>query len=169
MTRTKANLPGAGERGMLAPALRRAEGRMARMVRAWSAMAASALVTVALFAVPALAAGTYDGTWVLDIPSSMLCASYSTFACPALRLETKIADNKVIGSFERVPSGAANTVETGTGRASAPVTGSVQADGMLVADWEGYHASGRLAGDSGQIVVHGQCGPRIATATRVAL
>lgn len=141
---------------------------MARMIRALAAMASAALVTSALLASPARAGGNFDGTWILDVPASLTGGSYTTATCPALRLQTKIADNTVSGSLERVASGADNTVESGTGRAASPVTGSVQPDGMLVAEWQGYHASGRLAGDTGRVVVQGECGPRIATATRVA-
>jgi acetolactate synthase-1/2/3 large subunit len=87
---------------------------------------------------------------------------------PALRLSAKIVDSQVTGNLERVASGADNTVENGTGRVSAPITGAVHQDGMLVADWQGYHASGTLSGERGRVVVQGECGPRTATATRVA-
>jgi hypothetical protein len=138
---------------------------MARMLRA----AAPALVLAgALCAAPAFAAGPFDGTWVLDLPSYPFNSGQTNAPCPTLRLSAKIVNSQVTGSLERVPSGTADTIENGTGRISAPITGSVQADGMLVADWQGYHASGTLSGDSGRIIVLGQCGPRTAIATRVA-
>jgi hypothetical protein len=137
---------------------------MARM----RGMAPALVLTGAFFAGPALAAGPYDGTWVLDVPSSPITGGQSTSTCPALRLSAKIVDSQVTGNLERVASGADNTVENGTSRVSAPITGTVHQDGMLVADWQGYHASGTLSGDGGRVVVQGECGPRTATATRVA-
>ena len=138
------------------------------MARTTRGMAPALVLAGALLAGPALAAGPYDGTWVLDLPASPINSTQTTSACPALRLSAKIVDSQVTGSLERVASGTDNTVENGTGRVSAPITGSVHQDGMLVADWQGYHASGSLSGDSGRVVVQGQCGPRTATATRVA-
>ena len=122
----------------------------------------------ALAAAPALAAGPFDGTWVLDVPVAATDTGRSNPTCPALRLQAKIVDSQVTGSLERVASGTTTTVETGSGRVSAPITGTVHPDGMLVAQWQGYKASGSLNGDSGRIVVLGECGPRTAVATRIA-
>ena len=44
----------------------------------------------------------------------------------------------------------------------------VQADGSVTAEWEGYKAAGKLVGEGGTVTIVGQCGPRNATATRVA-
>lgn len=140
---------------------------MGRSVRG-AAAAAIALGWGAAFLGPARAAGAYDGTWVIDIPQATTDIGRTTPTCPALRLNAKIVDSKVNATLERVASGTINTVENGTGPAASPLTGNVEADGMLIAEWQGYHASGQLNGDSGRVVVQGQCGPRTATVTRVA-
>jgi len=134
----------------------------------WSAsVACAAAFAVAVSAPPARAAGAYDGTWVIDIPASVQ-GNLTTAACPALRLQVKIADSQVSASLERVPSGTSNTVENGTARNATPLTGAVAQDGTVVAQWEGFKANGKLAGDNGAVTVIGQCGPRNATAIRVA-
>jgi hypothetical protein len=73
----------------------------------------------------------------------------------------------VQGTLQR--TGTGTTVETGgSGSSAAPVTGSVDPDGMLHAQWSGYHATGRLSGDKGKLNVQRTCGPETATATRTA-
>jgi hypothetical protein len=132
-------------------------------------IAVAAVSAATILAAPARAAGPFDGSWVIDVPASASAAQRADANCPALRLPVKIADNQVSGSLTRVPStGGGQGVQQGTGRASAPVTGTVQADGSVTAQWEGYKASGKLAGDGGTVTIVGQCGPRKATATRVA-
>jgi hypothetical protein len=133
---------------------------------AWSVIAAS--LAAAAVAGSAYAAGPYDGTWVIDIPAGLARGNLSTALCPALRLEAKIIDNQVNASLERVPSGTAETIENGTARTAAPLTGTVQPDGTVTADWQGYKSAGTLSGDTGTITVQGECGPRDATATRVS-
>jgi hypothetical protein len=132
----------------------------------WSVIAAGA--AAATVAHSAHAAGPYDGTWVIDIPASLARGVQSTGPCPALRLEAKIVDSQVTASLERVPSGTTETVENSTARTAAPLTGTVEADGTVTADWQGYKSNGKLSGDTGAITVQGECGPRDATATRVA-
>ncbi len=118
-------------------------------------------------AMSARAAGPFDGTWVLDIPVAAADTGRTNPTCPALRLDATITDSKITASLARVPSGTPNVVANGTGPGAAPLTGTVKADGTLTAHWLGYKASGKLNGDSGTVTVHGQCGPRIAMATRV--
>jgi hypothetical protein len=141
---------------------------MAGILRASSRMAPAVIAAWTLLAGTASAAGAFDGTWVIDIPSSPTAGNPSTPPCPALRLQARIVDSRVTGSLERVASGTPNTVEPGSSRAASPITGMVQPDGALAAEWEGYRATGKLSGDTGQITVQGQCGPRSATASRVA-
>lgn len=119
----------------------------------------------------ALAAGPFDGSWVLDVPAGRLKPGdyTSSASCPALRLPVQIRDSKVTGELTRMPNTVGTPlIEPGGGRGSAPVTGTVQPDGTVVAQWENYHAAGKLAGDGGQVTVQGECGPRIAKATRTA-
>jgi hypothetical protein len=122
----------------------------------------------AAVAPPAQAAGGFDGTWVIDIPPSIVRGSATSGPCPALRLRATISDSKITASLERVAGGAPNTIENGTGRSSGPLTGTVQPDGSVSADWQGYRAAGKLSGDAGTVTVQGQCGPRDATVVRVA-
>jgi hypothetical protein len=115
---------------------------------------------------PAHAAGPYDGTWTIDMPASGQGAP-GEFGCPALRIQVRIVDSQVQGTLQR--TGTGTTVETGgSGSSAAPVTGSVSPDGMLNAQWSGYHATGRLEGDKGKLNVQRTCGPETATATRTA-
>jgi len=116
----------------------------------------------------ALAATPYDGTWVIDVPPSAIIARTSESACPALRLPVQVTNGQVIAMLHRVPSEEADDIESGSGPGASPVTGSVGADGAVEARWQGYHATGKLTGDTGEITVDGECGPRSAMATRVA-
>jgi len=131
---------------------------------------ALALTLLASGAVPALAAGPFDGSWVIDVPAGRLKPGdyTSSASCPALRLPVEIRDSKVTGQLTRSPTAVGTPViEPGGGRLSAPVTGTVQADGSVVAQWENYHAAGKLVGDGGEVTVQGECGPRVSKATRV--
>jgi hypothetical protein len=132
----------------------------------------SALV-VALAAAASLAlaqpADPFAGTWVLDIPTRTNSIQTSGSSCPALRLTVQIKNNQVTGELTRATSGSgAPIIESGQGRDSGAVKGTVQPDGSLTAQWQNYTASGKLSGDSGQVTVNGECGPRNATATRVS-
>jgi hypothetical protein len=134
---------------------------------AYSGVVAAALllpVSPAAFAVT-----PYDGTWVLDVPPSTIIARDSESACAALRLPVEVRNGQVVATLHRVPSpDEDDTVESGAGPAAAPVTGSVGADGAVEAQWQGYHATGKLTGNTGEVTVDGECGPRNAVATRVA-
>jgi hypothetical protein len=117
----------------------------------------------------ALAATSFDGTWVIDVPASATIASTADSACPALRFPVQIRDNQVAGVLTRVPTRDGGVIfEAGSGTDSGPVTGTVQPDGTVTAQWENYHATGTLSGDSGVVTVAGECGPRTAHAVRVA-
>lgn len=117
----------------------------------------------------ALAAGPFDGIWVLDVSGSRTKPGDYTSgaACPALRLPVQIRDSKVTGDLTRVPNSVGTPeIEPGKSRVSAPVTGTVKADGTVAAQWLNYRATGKLVGDTGKLIVQGECGPRNATATR---
>jgi hypothetical protein len=117
----------------------------------------------------ALASTSFDGTWVIDVPASTTIAATADSACPALRFPVQIRDNQVTGVLTRVPSrDGAVIVEAGNGGDAAPVSGTVQPDGTVTAQWENYHATGTLNGDTGIVTVAGECGPRTAHAVRVA-
>jgi len=117
----------------------------------------------------AFAATPYDGTWVLDVPPSSTIARVDGSSCPALRLPVQVMNGQVTGMLHRVPSADdTDMVEAGAGPYAAPVTGQVSADGAVEAQWQGYRAAGQLSGNTGEITVDGECGPRTAVATRVA-
>lgn len=116
----------------------------------------------------ALAAASFDGTWVIDVPASTTIATTGDSACPALRFPVQIRDNQVTGVLTRVPSRDGGViVEAGNGSDSASVSGTVQPDGTVTAQWENYHATGTLSGDGGVVTVAGECGPRTAQAIRI--
>lgn len=125
----------------------------------------------ALLTVPTLAMATspYDGTWVIDVPSADPVAGTTYSVCAALQFPIQIKDGRVTGSLTEVPAADSSMlVEAGTGRSAAPITGTVDPSGAVQAQWQNYHAVGALAGDSGQVTIKGECGPRIATAIRVS-
>lgn len=115
-----------------------------------------------------LAATNFDGTWVIDVPASTTIVGSSDSACPALRFPVKIEDGHIVATLARVPTRDGGViVEAGTGTDSAAVSGVVQPDGTVNAQWEGYHAAGTLSGTTGVVTVSGECGPRTAQAVRV--
>jgi hypothetical protein len=116
----------------------------------------------------AFAATAYDGTWVLDVPSSTIIPRTGEAYCPALRLPVQVTNGQVTAMLHRVPSpDDTDVVESGAGPAASPVTGQVSADGSVEAQWQGYRATGQLSGNTGEITVDGECGPRTSVATRV--
>jgi hypothetical protein len=130
---------------------------------------AAAVLTALVYVTPqALAAGPYDGTWVLDFPAAGFIENADEYACPALRLPLEVQGGQVIGALHRVPSTTAGTeIEAGGGPNSVLVTGTVQPNGIVNAQWGPYHARGKLDGNGGAVTVNGECGPRVAQAVRV--
>lgn len=125
-----------------------------------------ASVAVAAFALPAYAAGPFDGNWVIDAPpAGGAIGAEGQYTCPALRLPFTVRDGQVIGDLHRTATG---TIEAGKASNSAPVTGSVGTDGSVNVTWQNFHATGKLSGSSGEVGWAGECGPRQATATKVA-
>jgi len=131
----------------------------------FSALAIAALVSSSP---QAFAAGPFDGTWVVDVPSADFNSTTGASDCPALRFPLQIRDGQVTGVLARVPSSDGVVVEAENGADSASVTGTVQPDGTVHAEWERYRANGKLDGHNGQVTVSGECGPRAATAVRVS-
>jgi hypothetical protein len=129
----------------------------------------------AVLAAPAVSAAlaqsanrSFDGQWIVDVPSSTVLARTSESACPGMRLPVRIEGGQVTGMLTRVPARAgALIVESGVGPDSAPITGNVSADGVVHARWENYLAAGQLSGDGGQITVQTSCGPEVSRAVRI--
>ena len=124
---------------------------------------------LAPIAVAQTANGTFDGQWVIDVPSSpVIGQEVSDSVCPALRLPVRIESSQLVGALTRVPTITGGLVfESGTGPKAAAFTGDIAPDGTLHARWENFHADGRLSGDTGVITVQTECGPALATAVRV--
>jgi hypothetical protein len=113
--------------------------------------------------------GSFDGLWVVDVPSSPVIAGEAESVCPALRLPLRVAENRLLGAMTRVPTITGGlVVEAGAGSLADSITGGVTPDGILHARWANYHADGQLRGDAGQIMVQTECGPALATAVRVS-
>jgi hypothetical protein len=122
-------------------------------------------MSFAVIALPAYAAGPYDGNWVIDAPGvGGAIGAEGEYMCPALRLPFQVKDGQVIGDLHRTATG---TIEAGKTSNSAPVTGSVSGDGGVNVTWQNFHATGRLSGGAGTVGWAGECGPRTATASKV--
>ena len=111
------------------------------------------------------APGPYDGTWQVDAPDAGNSSTSDVSGCEAARLQFQVKNNRVQGSLGRSPYGARFT-QSGPG--TTPISGTVQPDGTLNAQWQNYTATGKLTGDKAEMRWRGTCGPRVATGGRVA-
>jgi hypothetical protein len=127
-------------------------------------LASLAVAMIALPISPTLAAGPFDGTWQVDAPDAGSSSSSDVSSCEAARLQFQVKDNQVQGQLGRSPYGARFT-QSGPG--TTPITGTVQPDGTLNAQWQKYKATGKLTGDKAELRWKGTCGPRVATGGRV--
>ncbi|HKW54286.1 MAG TPA: hypothetical protein VJO12_11385 [Stellaceae bacterium] len=110
--------------------------------------------------------GPYDGTWMVDAASAGSGTSTSDVAaCEAVRLQFDVKNNQVNGMLGRSPYGGGRVTQSGPG--TTPVSGTVQPDGTLFAQWQSYQATGKLTGDKAEMHWRGTCGPRVATGGRV--
>jgi hypothetical protein len=111
----------------------------------------------------------FNGQWVVDVPSSPVIAGESESVCPALRLPVRIEQGQLRAELAPAPVMTGGLViEKSEGPDAAPLTGEVAPDGTLNAQWQNFHATGRLDGDTGLITVQTECGPATATAVRVS-
>jgi hypothetical protein len=111
------------------------------------------------------APGPYDGTWQVDAPDAGNSSTSDVSGCEAARLQFQVKNNQVQGSLGRSPYGARFT-QSGPG--TTPISGTVQPDGTLNAQWQSYTATGKLTGDKAEMRWRGACGPRVATGGRTA-
>ena len=125
-------------------------------------------IAVAAFAipvVPAEAAGPYDGTWIVDAaPAGQAQPTAQSSGCDAVRIEVQIVDDRVTGHLRRSPYGTGR-VQSGEG--GPAITGTVQPDGTLNAQWQSYRVTGKLTGDKAEVRWNGECGLRVATGGRL--
>ena len=120
---------------------------------------------LALSTVLAMAAGPYDGTWLIASPQTTTGTNVQNpRGCEPVQLEVQVKDNQLNGNLKRELLGRARVENSPSG---APVTGKVEPDGTITAQWENYIAVGKLNGDSGQLRWNGECGPRVAMVKRI--
>jgi outer membrane protein OmpA-like peptidoglycan-associated protein len=140
---------------------------MPRILPTLAATTALALAAFAVPMVPAHAAAPFDGTWVIDVPADRITADDGAPTCPALRLRVQITDNQVSGNFRRSYPEPQNIVSNGGRNDASRVTGNVQPDGSMTAQWQNFHAAGKFVGDDAGLTVQTECGPLKATAYRL--
>jgi hypothetical protein len=120
---------------------------------------------LALPMLPAHAAGTYDGSWYLDAAPAQAIGSEKPSGCEAVRIPFQVVDNQIKGTLQRAPYGTGR-VEAGSGSSASPISGTVQPDGSFTANWETYHATGKLSGNKAEMAWKGECGARTASGGR---
>lgn len=139
------------------------------MARFLTTLAAGGGLAASLLALPsftALAAGPYDGTWIIDFPPSLSGSNLSQPACQALRLRFEVKDNEVSARLQRIsPDG--NVVENSDAPGATPVTGTVKPDGTVEGNWGNFTATGKLAGTQAQVTVNGVCGERTGNGVKL--
>lgn len=136
---------------------------MKRMLTSMSTAAAALAAPI----IPAIAAGQYDGMWIVDAaPAAQTSSSDVPSGCDAVRIPFQVVGNQIKGSLQRSPYGTGR-VQGGTGPGSAPITGTVHPDGTVNAQWGSYKATGKLSGESAEVRWSGECGPRVATGGRI--
>jgi outer membrane protein OmpA-like peptidoglycan-associated protein len=140
---------------------------MPRIISTLAATTALALAAFAVPSVPASAAGPFDGTWIIDVPSDVVAGTDGDPTCPALRLKVQISDNRISGDWRRSPPEASNVVADGGHNPASRVGGNVQADGRLTAQWQNFHAAGQMSANDGALTMQSECGPLIAHAWRL--
>ena len=128
-----------------------------------------AMAALALSWLAANAAGPFDGTWQVDsggfgTPTAQAMKGTS---CEPETIRFEVKDSQIQGSLARVPN-SPSRVEGGEGRGSAPVSGTVAADGTVAARWENNTVTGKITGDKVELHWRASCGPRVAMGSRIA-
>jgi len=129
----------------------------------------TASAAIAIVALPMLAAHAdpYDGRWVIDFPPAAANPSINAGpGCPAMRIVANVKDSQISGNLRRERNSPMEVTDS-AGPYATPLTGAVASDGSLTATWQSYTIAGKLAGDSGQVSLTGECGPRTGNAVRI--
>ncbi len=129
-------------------------------------------LVMAALTLPSLAvnaAGPFDGTWQIDSGGlgTPTAEAMKGTSCEPQSIRFEVKDNQIQGRLARVPS-STSRVESSEGARSAPVSGTVAADGTVTAQWEGYTATGKMTGDTVELRWKASCGPRVAMGSRIA-
>ena len=115
----------------------------------------------------AIAAGQWDGMWIVDAPpAGQSQPTASSSGCDAVRIPVQVSGDKITGSLQRSPY-VTGRVEGGTGKNATPLTGTIAPDGSVTAKWQNYPATGKLSGENAEVKWNGECGPRVATGGRI--
>jgi hypothetical protein len=122
--------------------------------------------SAAMITFPALGAGPYDGTWQVSAAPAGNTSTSDVASCDGVQFQFQVKDSQIQGSLARAAYGGNRVTQTGRGQ--TPVSGTVQPDGTINAQWQSYKATGKLTGDKAELRWKGQCGPRVATGGRVA-
>ena len=127
----------------------------------------SAVTLTALSALPAVAAGPYDGTYTVIAQAAGSSGTNTTGRsdCEGVQLQFQVVNNQLVGQLARSPYNPGRV--TSGGRGATPISGTVQADGSFNARWESFSATGHLTKDGkAEMSWRGQCGPRVAQGGR---
>jgi hypothetical protein len=133
----------------------------------WTVTSSLAIIALAIPCFTAHAAGLYDGTWQISSGGfgTPTATAMEGTSCSPETLRFEVKDSQIHGSLEAVP-GDPSRVEIGQGAGSAPLSGTVAADGTVTAHWENYTATGKITGDTIEMRWAAPCGPRVATGSR---
>lgn len=130
----------------------------------------SAVTLTALSALPAVAAGPYDGTYTIVAGPAGNPGTNTTgeAQCEAIQLQFQVVNNQLVGQLARSPYGGNRVSSSGQG--ATPISGTVQPDGSFAAKWQSYSATGKLSHDGkAEMRWSGQCGTRVATGERAPM
>src|ERR1700688_318571 len=116
---------------------------------------AAGALTAPMF--PAIAAGQYDGMWIVDAPPAGQAQPTQASGCDAVRIPFQVAGDKITGSLQRSPY-VTGRVEQGATPRATPITGTIQPDGTVTAQWQNYSATGKLSGENAEVKWTGECG-----------
>ena len=127
----------------------------------------SAVTLTALSALPAVAAGPYDGSYTVMAQDAGSGGTNTTgrAECEGVQLQFQVVNNQLVGQLARSPYSPGRVTQGG--RNATPISGTVQPDGSFTAKWESFNATGHLTKDGkAELSWRGQCGPRVAQGGR---
>lgn len=131
-------------------------------------VAPAAGAVFALSIASTMAAGQYDGTWLVEAPKAAGVANPTNpQGCDPVRLRIEVKNDRVTGELERAALGR-QRVEAGSGSRATPLTGRIEPDGTVNAQWQDINVTGKLTGDTGELRWRSDCGQRVGTAKRIS-
>lgn len=140
------------------------------MIRIPSVFAVLGILALAVGFYPssqAVAAGRFDGKWVLTAHAMGRSPREGTTHCPAFQVTFDVTNDRISGSAAFSHSNP-NEVVNSRGQAASPITGQVDPNGDFTAQWKAFHITGKFTRDGFTAHWTGQCGPRTATGVRAS-